>query len=108
LDNLADTVAGFNDDIANLINTTIKQDTEASVSSIKILHDAEKGDATFIESATISDKESMEVNALTLRGDSNGSIDDNTVMLRNLHPGEEPTDAVNVSQLRPLVRYDHD
>lgn len=95
-----ETVQGIEDAVTN---TTIKKNAEASVSSIKILHSPETSDAIFAEGTTVWDKDGLLVNALTLRGDFDGGIDNDSVILRNVHAGEEPTDAVNLAQLNEAV-----
>lgn len=86
-------------DLTALANTILKKDTEVSVSSIKLLHNPETSDAIFAEGSTVSDKDSFEVNVLALRGDFEGSIDQDSVIIRNVHAGENSTDAVNLGQL---------
>ncbi|MBR5199247.1 MAG: hypothetical protein IKW20_05400 [Bacteroidales bacterium] len=87
-------------------DSTLKKDEEASVSSIKILHSPESSDAIFAEGSIVRNEDSLEVNALTLRGDWEGGIDLDSVIIRNVHAGEKPTDAVNVAQLNGIVEYE--
>ena len=84
-------------------DSTLKKDEEASVSSIKILHSPESSDAIFAEGSIVRNEDSLEVNALTLRGDWEGGIDLDSVIIRNVHAGEQPTDAVNLGQLTEMV-----
>ena len=86
------------------VDIVVQKDEEASVSSLKINHSPETSDAIFLEGSVVDDKDSMVVNALTLRGDFGGGIDDGSVIIRNIHAGESPSDAVNLGQLEELFR----
>lgn len=100
---LAGIVQGLEHDVQDVDEAAIKKDTEASVSSLKILHDPETNDAIFAEGSVVSDKDDLLVDVLTLRGCFEGSVDNALVIVRNVHAGENPTDAVNLQQLNEAV-----
>lgn len=81
-------------------NTAIKKNTGASVSYVKILHNLETNDAIDIMGSCVHDASDLVVNVLTLAGDFEGEqVDNAAVILRGIHKGEDPSDAVNKAQL---------
>lgn len=84
--------------------TGIKKNTNASVSSVKILHNPDTMDAIDMVGSLVHDASDMVVDVLTLTGDFEGAqIDDDSVILRGIHKGEDPSDAVNKAQLDEAV-----
>lgn len=86
-------------------DSVVQKDTVASVESVKINHSPETNDAIFAEGSIVDDKHSLSVNALTLRGcmEIGAAVDLDSVIIRNVHAGEDPTDAATVGQ---VVRID--
>jgi hypothetical protein len=61
-------------DVADLTNTAVRKDTEASVSSIKLKHNFITDDAILMKGSIDHDQlDGFAVNVLTLQGDLNGA-----------------------------------
>lgn len=103
-DGIDDTDAATVGQVKAVGDTAVKKNTEATVSSIKILHNPDTKDAINVIGSVIKDKDDLSVNSLSFLGDSDGEqIDTNSVILRGIHNGEDPYDAVNKAQLDETV-----
>ena len=103
-DGIEDNDAATVGQIKGVEETAIKKNTNASVSSVKILHSPETMDAIDMVGSLVHDASKLVVNVLTISGDAEGEqTDTNTTILRGIHKGEEPFDAVNKAQLDEAI-----
>ena len=103
-DGIEDSDAATVGQVKAVEETAIKKNTNASVSSVKILHNPETMDAIDMVGSLAHDASDLVVNVLTVKGDFEGEqIDTDAVILRGIHKGEDPSDAVNKEQMDEAI-----